>query len=382
VKNGRQDFFECYAKALRDGLATASEEALHAVYEMGRKASAEGVGVLEVAKAHHQAMISILPELQSRGGASDHAGHLESYLMEALSPFEAQHRGFQEANNQLRKLNEALQDRAKELAGINRDLHLEISKRQASEKALRKSKEHYRDLFNEATSMQEKLRELSSKILNAQEAERRRISRELHDEVGQALTAISVNLQLLKNRAGELGPRAASAIMETQKLLEGTMDNVHRFSHELRPAMLDDLGLVTALRWYVKAFAERTGYKVRLDLHPAVEELESDPKTVIYRIVQESLNNVYKYAKGSRVGISIRKQPTQIQIVIKDDGIGFRLNGPRARLKKKGGLGLVGMEERLRLINGKLVVESEIGKGTSIRATIPLKNKRSHGATE
>src|SRR5438876_4015646 len=155
--------------------------------------------------------------------------------------------------------------------------------------------------------MQEKLRELSRKVLHAQEEERKRISRELHDEVGQALTAISVNLQLLKQKAAKVGGGLDATVEETQSLLEQTMFNVHRFSYELRPAMLDDLGLIIALRWYIKAFAKRTGIKLNFRADPAAEQLENEPKMVVYRVVQESLTNVYKYAEASRVEVVLRK---------------------------------------------------------------------------
>src|SRR5207247_6861813 len=137
-----------------------------------------------------------------------------------------------------------LEKRNVDLAEINRELQGEIRERKRTEKALRESEGHLRRLFNEARRMEENLRKLSNQILHAQEEERKRISRELHDKVGQALTAVSVNLQLLKQKAAKVGKGLDATVAETQNLLGQTMENVHRFSYELRPAMLDDLGLV------------------------------------------------------------------------------------------------------------------------------------------
>jgi signal transduction histidine kinase len=220
--------------------------------------------------------------------------------------------------------------------------------------------------------MQEKLRVLSSKILHAQEEERKRISRELHDEVGQALTAISVNLQLLKQKAAKINNRLDGTVAETQSMLEQTMSNVHRFSYELRPAMLDDLGLVIALRWYIKAFAKRTSIKVNFRADPVVEQLQNEPKTVIYRVIQESLTNIYKYAGAARAAVVIRRNNDGVRLTVKDDGRGFQPDQLDQSSREKSGLGLMGMQERLRLVNGQFVVKSAPGKGTTILALIPF----------
>ena len=150
------------------------------------------------------------------------------------------------------------------------------------------------------------------------------------------------------------------------------MYNVHRFSYELRPAMLDDLGLVIALRWHVKSFAKRTGIKIHFNATSAVEQLESEAKIVIYRVIQESLTNVYKYARANRADVTVRKVAAGIRLMVKDNGRGFRPNQLDARSKDKSGLGVVGMRERLRLVNGEFIIESTPGKGTTVRATLPF----------
>ena len=157
------------------------------------------------------------------------------------------------------------------------------------------------------------------------------------------------------------------------------MHNVHRFSYELRPAMLDDLGLVIALRWYVRAFAKRTGIKLNFRADSAVEQLEGEPKTVIYRVVQEGLTNVFKYANARRAEVIIRKTNNGFRLTVKDDGNGFEPDQLEMSSKDKSGLGLMGMQERLRLVNGHFALKSTPGKGTTIQALIPSEPGNQNG---
>ncbi|MBI2948280.1 MAG: sensor histidine kinase, partial [Verrucomicrobia bacterium] len=202
---------------------------------------------------------------------------------------------------------------------------------------------------------------------------RTRISRELHDEVGQALTAASVNLAVLKKEMPADNERVLKRIADSQALLSQTMDTVHGFARELRPAMLDDLGLLAALRSYVTAFSERTGIRVHVHASApaALEKLDSAQKTVIYRVAQESLNNIAKHAAASRVNITIKKPNDHISVEILDNGKGFAMD-QRGTGKPCNRLGLLGMQERVRLVKGDFSVESEPGKGTLVRVQIPL----------
>ncbi|MBI4661743.1 MAG: PAS domain S-box protein [Verrucomicrobia bacterium] len=250
----------------------------------------------------------------------------------------------------------------------------EVTERKQAEEALRQSEEHYRELFHEAYRMQENLRRLSSKILQVQEEERTRISRELHDEVGQALTAVSVNVAVMKREVDPGNQRFLKKIADSQALLSQTMETVHGFSRELRPALLDDLGLLAALRSYLKAFEERTG--IRVHFRPAaaslIEAWDISRKTVVYRVAQESLNNIAKHAEAKRVTFKIRKAQSRIAIEIQDDGKGFSLE-QRPTGKSPNRLGLLGMQERVRLVNGDFAVQSKPGEGTVIRVQIPVK---------
>jgi PAS domain S-box-containing protein len=225
--------------------------------------------------------------------------------------------------------------------------------------------------LTERKRFEESLQNLSRKILHAQEDERRRVSRELHDEVGQSLTAISVTLASLRNNGAMGSEHFSRTIVGTQRLLEGTMETVHRFARELRPAMLDELGLLPALRSHVKNFSERTGLEVGFHADSAAEKLNGEQKTTIFRVAQESLTNVAKHAHASRVKVFLRRVSGGICLEIADNGKSFRTD-PATAARQKQRLGLLGMQERVRLVNGRFEIEPEPGRGTIVRVTIPF----------
>ncbi len=360
-----------YVTALRSYLAGGGEAILHQAYDLARQAIAEGWGVLDVARVHHQALVTVVLPGLTPSGKSRTLKKAEGFLLEILSPFEVTHRGFRETNLKLHELIQTLEQRHAELADANRELQSEIVERKRTEAALRESEEHFRQLFSETKRMHENLQNLSRRVLHVQEEERKRISRELHDEVGQVLTAISVNLAMLKKDSDVTRNGRDEKLADTQALLEQMIETVHRFARELRPAMLDDLGLLPALRSYTRGFTKRTGVRVRFNASQVVENLDSDRKTVVYRIAQESLNNVAKHARAKRVEVIVRKLGNGIRMEIKDDGDGFQVRQQAAANGEKR-LGLLGMQERVRLVNGSFTVESQPGKGTTIRVGIPL----------
>lgn len=372
--NSQMDGYWCrkYAARLRQYLGREQEALLQEAYELGRHAIARGVGILDMARIHQQAAAHCLWRAGLLKGPGKELAAAEAFFLETLAPFEAAHRGFRLVNLQLHRVNQALAESNHKLARTNRDLQREVAERKRTEKALRVSEEHYRRLFHQARFMQENLRNLSTQILHVQEEERKRVSRELHDEVGQALTAISTQLEMIQKNAANGTPRAGPRIADTQGLLAQTMETVHRFARELRPPILDELGLLPALRSYLRSFAERTGLRVRFSSGPEPGELSGEQKTVVFRVAQESLTNVAKHARAGRVAISFRKLKSGVRLRIRDDGQGFQTK-EQLLVNGKKRLGLLGMHERVRLVNGRFAVMSTPGKGTTISIEIPFR---------
>jgi len=295
-----------------------------------------------------------------------------TFFAEAITPIEKTHRTAQEANVSLNQMIQTLNRRSVDLAASNRRLQEEILQRKSVEKSLRKSEQHYSQLLEQSRHMQEQLRLLSRQLLSAQEEERKNISRELHDVIAQTLTGINVRLAALKKEAATNTKGLDRNITRTQRLVEHSVNIVHRFARELRPAVLDDLGLIPALHSFLKSFTTRTGVHTSLTTFTMkIEKLDAAKRTVLFRIAQEALTNVARHARASRVEVSIQKLRNRICMKIKDDGKSFDVE--RALHANRGKrLGLLGMRERLEMVGGSFGVESAPGNGTTIRAQIPL----------
>jgi PAS domain S-box-containing protein len=270
-----------------------------------------------------------------------------------------------------RKLAEDALRHLEVLSASNRKLELEVSQRRAVEATLKASERHQNELLEQSRAMQAQLRNLSRQVIQAQEDERREISRELHDVIGQTLTGINIRLATLKKEAGLNLRRFDRNISQTQELVAKSVETVHRFARELRPAVLDDLGLIPALHAFMKDFTARTGVHTHIKVFAGVEKLDMARRTVFFRVAQEALTNVARHAKASRAEVHIRQLPAGISMTIKDDGQSFRVD---RTLPDNGGkrLGLLGMRERVKMVGGTFGVESAPGKGTTVRVEIPL----------
>ncbi len=209
-------------------------------------------------------------------------------------------------------------------------------------------------------------RDALQRVVAAQELERRRLSRELHDETGQALTSILLGLKPLEEALANHPSRAALA--ELRELVVTALQDVRRLAVELRPKVLDDFGLVPALERLSETFAEQTGIRVEFSSAIPVDRLPSEVETALYRVVQESLTNIAKHSHADRVSILLTRKQSSVAAVIEDNGDGFDAGSTQEE-----GFGLVGMRERLALMDGTLQIESSEGSGTTVVAEVPLR---------
>jgi signal transduction histidine kinase len=212
---------------------------------------------------------------------------------------------------------------------------------------------------------QNNLRRLSQRLVQAQEFERRALSRELHDEVGQTMTALGIelgNLEKLRDSNGGFQDR----MDELKRLNAEAVRAIRDLAMGLRPSMLDDLGLEAALKWQGREFSRHTGVPAIVHVDSTLDNLSDGQRTCIYRVVQEALTNCARHANATNVLVSVRTIHDRIVVLVEDDGIGFDLAYMR------GGLGLLGIQERVQALDGKLHVSSEQQKGTTIQVEIPV----------
>jgi len=269
------------------------------------------------------------------------------------------------------KHEEEVRHRLEDMALANQKLKQEIVRREKVELALKKSEVHYARLFEQSRRMQEQLRHLSRQLLLTQEEERKRISRELHDEIVQTLVGINVHLAALTMKAPVNLKDLRKRISRTQRLVEKSVIIVHRFARELRPTVLDDLGLIPALESFIKDFTKRTKIRIHFMAFAGVEQLNSTQRTVLYRVAQSALSNVEKHAKAGAVKVSISKLQSSIRLEIHDNGKSFEMERVLFAKRHKR-LGLLGSRERVEMVGGKFGVESAPGQGTTVSAEIPI----------
>jgi signal transduction histidine kinase len=246
-------------------------------------------------------------------------------------------------------LEQRVDERTIELSRVNESLRNEIIKHKESETARI---------------------ELLRRLVNAQEEERRRISRELHDQTGQHLAALLLGLKTLNNSALNGGASLQKGLQQLQELTERLVEDAHHLAWELRPAALDDLGLGMAISNYVEKWSERSS--IPLDFHSGLDKCRFPPpvETAAYRIVQEALTNVLKHAQANRVSVMIEYRHDELLVIVEDNGRGFHAELPFT-VNDRGGLGLVGIQERVALVGGKLNIESKPGSGVTLAIRIP-----------
>ena len=296
-----------YTSALQNHVEDPREAVLHRAYELGRKALDDELGVLEMAFLYHAAILKLLSTARTPEQSARLLKAAESFFIESLAPFEMTHRAVRDANKALRQLNEKLEEEAK------------------------------------------------------------RIAISLHEETGQFLACTYLALDEIRR---DLPARYRGRLQKVRDLLEQIAEHLRQLSHELRPTILDDYGLVPALEFLAGGISKRSKLKITVDGAPN-GRFPASVETAIYRIVAEALTNASKHARASRVNVRLRQQARTVHCWITDNGIGFDNRAARQKDKHRG-LGLTGIRQRLDAIGGTIQIESERGHGSRIHISIPL----------
>jgi signal transduction histidine kinase len=217
--------------------------------------------------------------------------------------------------------------------------------------------------FEESVQARADLQQLSAKLVRAQEDERRSLARELHDEIGQALSGILMEAGNAETARDPLDLR--DRLRAISAIAERTLNQVRDLALLLRPSMLDDFGLLPALNWQAREVSKRTGLNIAVDADAACDDLPDEHRTCIYRAAQEAMNNAARHAQARSVRVIVRRESGKVRFSVQDDGCGFDARYTR-------GLGLLGMEERVRRLGGALIIESQPGRGATISAELPV----------
>lgn len=224
----------------------------------------------------------------------------------------------------------------------------------------------------ELNKLKRRLKKLSSNLIKDMENERRYIARELHDEIGQALSLMKINLQSMQRMPEALS--IAAYLEETVGIIDASIAQVHNMSYNLRPSILDDNGLEAALRWFICRIISRSGLEIKLVSDIYQTRLPAELETTCFRVAQESLTNVLKHAKAKKVIIKV-SAAKGLSLSVSDDGVGFDASEAMEHCMRSDSFGLLGMQERVALAGGRLKIDSKHKKGTRVSARFPLRNR-------
>ncbi|HZF17856.1 MAG TPA: sensor histidine kinase [Steroidobacteraceae bacterium] len=295
-----------YRRLLEAYVAGVGERALEGAYEIGRRALVEGTPLIDLARIHHQCVATLLASAKSARDSETIVARASEFFAECLPPFEMAYRGFRDASLALRRFNEVLEQEAK------------------------------------------------------------RISHSLHDEAGQLLVAVYIELANL----AQAHPEAAVRVAKTTGLLDQIEEQLRRLSHELAPAILEDFGLVPALKYLAEGVSQRSGLRISIEEPPA-KRLPKPVESVLYRVARESLNNTLRHARATEVSIQFHREESQIFFHIRDNGVGFDVDRPPKQAGEQG-FGLIGIRERVESIGGTLHIYSAARAGTELMISVPF----------
>lgn len=236
-----------------------------------------------------------------------------------------------------------------------------------SENLERKTRQQYEEVAQAKLDLQS----LAARLMEVQETERTRISREMHDEIGQALATLRIEIAHAETLSKERLPEIVVRLRRARELAERTVETVRNMCALLRPSLLDDLGLEAALEWHLEDFSWRTGVQTSLERSGKIDDVSDAAKTCVYRVVQESIHNCAKHACASKLLLRLRRIDGAIEVAVEDNGVGFRMKSHKDRVGA-GQFGLLGMEERAASLGGTLEVTAEPGAGTKVVLTLPI----------
>ncbi len=366
----KQEWFATdYRRALCEYVEHQDEDHLKTARELGGLALRSGIKVFDVARVHRESWEHAMA-FDGEGAGEEvarQARAAEIFLLDALAPFAVERRSLTEAYDRISELRTALVRRGESLAAL-------AARQCQADVVLRATKARIAKMLRLMRSLKaEASRHALDKIL-VQEAERKRISRELHDELGQNLVAVSISLATLKKQVGD-NPLLLEKVEAAQAVLGQGMESMHRIAQNLRAEILDQVGLREGIRQYLMCLSDQAGIEADLESGEELPYLETEQEIVLYRVAQESITNVVKHARATRVVVRFSVRPRAVCMEIEDNGCAFNVAEAFSG-SESSRLGLLGMQERVRLARGDLSIESEPGHGTRVCVSIPYRTIR------